>query len=153
MAAGNGKNMRASALEASFGKTPVVPFPTTGSSQIFLSLHTGNPGDDGQTSNEVTGTGYLRLQADGADWAAAVVGANDAAVTISNGVAKVFGPSGAAWSSSTPITFIAAWKTSTGTLAANFLGRVPITPSQTVTAAAQSVTFAIGAITFSDNSS
>lgn len=152
MAAGHGKNMRASALEASFGKTPVVAFPVT---NIYLSLHTGNPGDDGQTSNEVTTTtsGYARQNVVPASWGNAVVGANDVAVTISNTAIVTFGPSSGANAAWGAVTFLGAWKTLAGVTAADFLGRIPITPTQTVTAAGQSVVFAASAITFTDNSS
>ena len=148
--------MRASALEASFGKTPVVSFPgASGGTSVYLSLHTANPGDDGQTAGEVTTTtsGYARVNVPAANWANAVVGANDAAVTISNSATVTFGPSAGANAAWGTITFLGAWKDASSTTAANFLGRVAVTPSQVVTAAGQSVSFAIGAITFTDISS
>lgn len=156
MAAGHGKNMRASALEASFGKTPVVAFPgSSGGTSVYLSLHTGNPGDDGQTANEVTTTtsGYARVNVPAANWANAVVGANDAAVTISNSATVTFGPSSGANAAWGTITHVGAWKDASSTSSANFLGRIPISPTVNITAAGQSVPFAIGALTFTDNSS
>lgn len=150
MAVGNGKLMRGSALEFAFGKTPVTPTPTT----IFVSLHTANPGDDGSGGAEVsvTTSGYARQAITPANWAAAVVGANDVACSISNALAVTFGPSagaGAAWGT---ITYLGAWRTSTGSVASDFIGRVQVLPNQIVSAAGQSVPFAIGAITFTDNS-
>lgn len=150
MAVGNGKLMRGSALEFAFGKTPATITPTT----LFVSLHTGNPGDDGQTSNEVTTTtsGYGRATLAPANWGAAVVGANDVAVTISNTAAITFGPSSGANAAWGTITYLGVWKTSTGSVASDFIGRVQVLPNQIVSAAGQSVPFAIGAITFTDNS-
>jgi hypothetical protein len=156
MPAGNGKLMRASALEASFGKTPTVAFPaSSGATSVFLSLHTADPGDDGSGGSEVSTTtsGYARQNVVAASWGAATVGANDVAVTIKNSAVVTFGPSAGATPAWGTITFLGAWKDVSSTSSANFLGRIPVSPAQVVNAVAQSVSFAIGAVTFTDNSS
>jgi hypothetical protein len=123
---------------------------------IYFSLHTADPLDDGSASNEVTVTtsGYARqLLANGiAGWNAGTTPANDSPTIVTNKLAiPTFGPSAGANAAWGTITFFGMWSTVTGTTL--FYGRGPVTPSQGVTAAGQSVTIPIGNASFTNNSS
>lgn len=156
MPAGNGKLMRASSLEASFGRTPTVPFPTAaaGTTSVWLSLHTADPGDDGQTATELStsGTNYLRINVPAANWAAAVVGANDVAVTIATSVVVRFPASLNFATAAGTVTYLGAWRDVSATTSTLFVGRIPVTPGQVISIGSN-ISFAIGAIQFTDNSS
>lgn len=142
MAVGYGRRIRRLQVDASVGKT--VTFPTT----VYCSLHTGNPGDDGQTANEVgAGVGYARQQITAANWTAAPNPANDAAAVSANAIAITFGPNTATnWGT---ITHIGFWDSSSATAEANYIGRLALSASQAI-AVGNSLTFAIGAIQLTD---
>jgi len=113
----------------------------------FLSLHTGNPGDDGQTANEVTTTtsGYARQTLTWTVAAYTSVSADGPAVA-SNSNAISFGPStgaNAAWGT---ITHMGIWSASSGTTETTFRGRVAASVSQSVSGSGVTITVAIGAV-------
>ena len=149
MALGHGRRIRRLAVDAAVGKT--VTFPTT----VWLSLHTANPGDDGQTSGEVTTTtsGYARQQVTAANWTAAPNPTNDNPAVSASAVSVTFGPSSGVNASWGTITHVGLWDSSSATAEANYIGRAAVTPNQVVNGTGQSVSFAIGAITMTDNSS
>lgn len=117
-------------------------------SNWYLALWVGDPGDDGQSGAEVTGTGYTRNNSitSTAGWTTPATGSNDAVINLTNVGSVSFGPSGAAWSSSATITYVALWK-ATGTTNTNFLGRSLISGGGIVVGSA-GITVTIAATAF-----
>lgn len=109
---------------------------------IFVSLHTADPGPDGQTANEVSGGSYARVSTAGADWNAGTVA--DPSVT-SNANTITFPTATASWGT---VTHFGLWTTSTGTTAAEFIGASALTASQAI-ADTNTASFAAGALTHS----
>jgi hypothetical protein len=145
MAVGFGRRFRNNIMNWAFGKTPA----TTPAGVVYLSLHTTNPGDDGQGGGEPTFTnGYARVAMAAADWNALSntppPPANDAASAITNANNINFGPSsgGAFSSGATPLTYLGIWTASTGTTESLYIGRVQLTSGQVVNAAGITVTIA-----------
>jgi hypothetical protein len=136
MAVGIGRRLRNNMMNGAFGKTPF-----TMPSSWFISLHTTNPGDDGQGGGEPTSTGgYARVQVLASGWNALSntppPPSNDAASSITNNGVINFPTSSAAWSTgATNLTHIGVWDSSTLTAEANFIGRVALTTPQAVNAA------------------
>ena len=133
--------------------------PTTAPTAWYASLHTGNPGDDGLTANEVTITtsGYGRYLMTGgaATWTTTAYTsvANDAACVVANGATLSFGPStglNAAWGT---ITYVGLWEHATTATEAVYLGRAAASVSQSVGGSGVTITIAIGALTMSVTSS
>lgn len=143
MANGFGQVMRAHLLNWLCGKGS----PTTPAGVIYLSLHTADPGPNGQTSNEATGTSYAAQATDADDWASAT----DATPTVMTTVNPVvFGPAGAGgWSSGADFTHVAAWRHVTNRTAADFVGRgqlavaKPVLEGDPLTIAAGSFSFSL----------
>lgn len=148
MSTGAGRRIRRLSLDANVGKA--ATFTSTGT---FISLHTGDPLDDGSAANEVTTTtsGYVRQTVSSANWTAATVPALSAPSISATGIAVTFGPSSGANAAWGTITFVGVWDNVSATAEANFIGRCAVTPSQVVGGAGQSVSFAIGAITLTDD--
>ena len=138
MATGYGRLIRRKMIDFVNGKAPTAP------TAWYVSLHTADPGDDGQTANEVTGTGYARKQLTGgaADWAAAS-GAVGAAQAASNGVAVTFAAAGGSWAGGANVTHFGIWDHVSNTAEANFIGRGTVTPAQAFTTG-NTPNFAIG---------
>jgi hypothetical protein len=134
-------------MNAAFGKTPAT-MPTA----WWLSLHTTNPGDDGQGGGEPTATGsYARVQVLAAGWNGLTntppPPANDAASIIDNVGIVNFPASSAAWSTgATNLTHVGIWDSSSATAEANFIGRVALTTPQAVNAAGITLSIAAGAL-------
>jgi hypothetical protein len=131
------------------GNTSTTP-PTV----WHASLHTGNPGDDGQTSNEVTVTtsGYGRFQMLGSPpWDITAYGSvsNDAACTVTNDTALSFGPSAGANAAWGTITYVGLWEHTTTSTQAVYLGRAAASVSQAVSGAGVTITIAVGALAMS----
>jgi hypothetical protein len=78
-------------------------------STVYLSLHTGAPGEDGQAGNEATGTGYVRKSIAAGDWDAAT-----ALVTMAT--------AGGDWSAGADFTHFGLWDHASNTAEANFIG-------------------------------
>ena len=95
-----------------------------------ISAHTGDPGPDGQTANEVGGgVGYARVNYAGG-WGAPT--AAEPSVTNNTAVITFAAATGAGWGA---ITFAGIWNHATLAAAGNFLARGALTPSpQTVSA-------------------
>ncbi|MDP6423261.1 MAG: hypothetical protein QGG14_00845 [Planctomycetota bacterium] len=86
----------------------------------FVSLHTADPGDDGQTANEATGTGYARVATTAATWGVAT----DATPSIMSSILAVtFPTAGGNWSAGTPFSHFGLWNTLAGTPEADYVGR------------------------------
>jgi len=150
---GTGKLQRAAALEAGVGKTPAYAFPSaSGASSVWLALERGDCGDSGQYPTEVefTGSGYARANVPAANWAAAVIGENDAPVSISTSASVSFGPSAGALANWGTITHLSKWKHPTSRDPQYFCGRAALDPPRQVTLANRVLLFAAGEITFSD---
>jgi hypothetical protein len=152
MATGWGKRVRVDI----FHRNVVNDSPTTLPTTWWASLNTGNPGDDGQTANEVTTTtsGYARQQITGgapSEWTITAYTSlsNDDASIVGNNNALSFGPSAgvnAAWGT---ITYVGLWSASTGTTEATYFGRAAAAVSQAVAGAGVTITIAVNGIQMS----
>lgn len=114
---------------------------------IFVSLHTGDPGADGQTANEVSGGSYARYDStnDSTFWAAASTA--DPSV-IANAQAFTFVTATANWGT---VTHFGLWNHATNTAAANFIGSAALTASQVINNG-NTASFATSALTHSFDS-
>lgn len=143
MASGWGRRVR-----VEMQKTAVGQSPTAQSSTQYASLHTGNPGDDGQTANEVgTSLGYSR-QGGASFWSTLTVYTsvtNDTASVASNANQLTFGASTGSWGT---ITYVGVWLVNTTSITeTNYLGRALVSVSQTVGGAGVTLTIAGGGLT------
>lgn len=125
MAGAIGKRQDKELLNHLLGQVP----DTTPAGVLFISLHTGNPGNDGQAGNEATGVGYARAPMVAADWAPAT----DAEPSVAlNANAAVFPTAGGDWSGGANFTWIGLWATLGGTTEADFCGRLQLTEAKPV---------------------
>ena len=127
-----------------FGKTP----DTTPAGVLYVSLHTASPGEDGQTSNEATGTGYARKSTAASDWSAAT---NADPTVTKTGVAITFAAAGGSWSSGATFTHFGLWAHASSTTEANFVGWGTLSVGKVV-ASGDIPSFAIDALTMSSES-
>lgn len=139
MATGYGRRIRRLQVDWANGKAPAAP------AAWYVSLHTADPGDDGQTANEVTGTGYARKQLAGgaADWNASSTPALGSPSIATNAVAILFAAAGGSWAGGANVTHFGLWDSLAGTGEANFIGRGTVTPAQAFTTG-NTPNFAIG---------
>lgn len=108
----------------------------------WVSLHTGDPGDDGQTSNEATGTGYARVSTVAADWNVAT----DATPSVlDNANAATFPTAGGDWSSAADQTHFGLWNNVSASAEANYIGRGLLTTAAPVLSG-QTPNFPAGAL-------
>src|SRR4051812_11091116 len=92
-----------------------------------ISAHTGDPGPDGQTANEVGGgVGYARVNYAGG-WTAPT--AAEPSVVTNTADITFAAATGAGWGT---IDFCGIWNHATNTAAANFLCRGDLSPNQAV---------------------
>jgi hypothetical protein len=126
MAKGLGKRIHKELLDYIFNGTSMTAAP----SNIYISLHTADPGSDGQTSNEATGSGYARKSTAASDWAAATD--NDPSL-MTNSNAITFATATGDWSSGTNFTHAGFWSSLSGTSESDFLGRIQLTTPTAVT--------------------
>ena len=146
MASGWGKRVRVAQQKWVTNNTPGSS-PTT----WYASLHTGNPGDDGQTANEVTTTtsGYARQSV---AWTAITAHSslsNDDASIASNSGGLSFGPStgaNAAWGA---ITYVGVWEHVSTATEAVYLGRAAASVSQSVGGSGVTITVAAAGLQMS----
>lgn len=125
MAKGIGKRQRASMLNWILGKTPA----DTEAGILWVALHEGDPGDDGQSGTEGNGTGYARVSAVATDWNAAT----DASPSVSdNANAVTFPTAGGDWNSGNDFTHYSLWASLSGATEADFVGRGELTTPQPV---------------------
>lgn len=107
---------------------------------VYVSLHTADPGEDGQSAGEVSGGSYAREQTAPADWAAAS-GADPS--TLDNTSAITFTTATGSWGT---VTHFGLWTSLAGTTEADFIGATPADTSRTIDSG-ETAEFAIGAIT------
>jgi hypothetical protein len=110
-----GRELSRQLLNEIFGKAPEYTAPAN----YFVSLHTGDPGEDGQGGNEATGTGYARAQTAAADWNAATLA--DPSL-LDNANAITFAQAGGDWSGGVDFTHAGLWRTLAGATEADYLG-------------------------------
>jgi len=124
----------------------------TAPSAMFLGLKTADPSDDNSTGTEPTaGTGnYGRLTCTPGttNWNAATSTAGSAS-SVTNKVALSFAASNAAWSTTTTsLTFAILMSAST---AGTYYGRASLTAGQAVNATGITLSFAIGALSWTNS--
>lgn len=143
MTAGFGRIYRKNLLDWTFGKGS----PSTPAGVVWLSLHTGDPGDDASnaaaTEPTIGTNGYVRLACTASTWVAATT-ANPSVTT--DAALINFAVSTGAWASGASLTYIAMWTASTGVVEATYVWRAPITTPQAVTATNQQITLAASAL-------
>lgn len=120
MAHGLGQTKRKAILDNIFNGGTL-----TAETTWYISLHTGDPGADGQTANEVSGNNYSRVNY-GDNWSAGTA-ATPSVVDNTNDI--VFPTASGSWGT---ITYAAVWNHASATAAANFIARVALTPSQAI---------------------
>lgn len=149
MATGWGRRIRVDV----FNRTVIAATPTGTPATWFASLHTGNPGDDGQTANEVTTTtsGYARQAVTWATLTAYTSLTADTASIASNSAVITFGPSAGANAAWGTISYVGLWEKATGNTEAvsggttgGYLARALASASQAVGGAGISITIAAG---------
>jgi len=118
MATGLGQTFRA-ALYSYLFRAQATPLPTN----YFISLHTADPGTDGQTANEASGGAYARVSVTPGTGAFNAPTAANPNVMTNNGVITFPTATGAGYSSGAAMTFFGVWNHATNTAAANFVGR------------------------------
>jgi hypothetical protein len=106
---------------------------------VYVSLHTADPGPDGQTSNEVSGGSYAAKVTAATDWNAATA-ADPSVVTNANAI--TFVTATGSWGT---VTHFGLWNHATLRLAANFVGSKALTASQAV-ASGNTVSFPAGSL-------
>lgn len=120
-----GKRVCKETLNHIFGRTP----DTTPAGVVWISLHTASPGENGQTSNEATGTGYARVSMVAADWE----DATDADPSVmANATDIEFPQAGGDWSSGNPFTHAGIWAHASSTTEANFVGAFALAVAKSV---------------------
>jgi len=100
------------------------------SGNTWLGLLSGDPGETGDASTEVSGNNYTRMQV---TWSA-VTGTSPS--TITNTTAIQFPGSNGAWRSGAPLAYFGVFDAASG---GNMIAHGDLTPAQTVSAAAQTV--------------
>lgn len=107
-------------------------------SALWVALHTASPGDTASPTNEVSASGYGRVQRDPSDanWTAA--SATDG--NTDNAAAITFGVPGANWGT---ITHFSIWDAETN---GNMLIWGTVTPNKTVNNGDPAPSFATGAL-------
>jgi hypothetical protein len=97
---------------------------------IYVSLHTGDPGSDGQAGNEATGSGYARATTAPADWNIAT----DAVPAVTDNANDIVFPTALGdWSGGADFTHVGLWTTLAGTTEAEYIGRGLLTTAKPVT--------------------
>lgn len=115
---------------------------------LYVSLHTGDPGPDGQAGNEVSGGSYARVsRAQGTTkWGAATTA--DPSVTASADDAITFPTASGSWGT---VTHFGLWQNISGTATTNFIGGGALSAPQAI-GTGNTASFAVGALTHSFDS-
>jgi len=137
---GYGRRQASETLNHLFGKTP----DTTPAGVLYVSLHTGDPGEDGQTANEATGSGYARVLTAATDWNAATL-ADPSVADNANPIA--FPAATGDWSAGADMTHFGLWNHLTLGAEANFIGSGSLTVAKPVLNG-DTASFAAGAFQF-----
>ena len=140
--AGLGQTTRADLLNLVFKGTALTGKAAAGAGTYYISPHTADPGEDGQTSNEVStsGTAYAAKATTSSDWSTA-----SAASPAETSNANVLSYAQATGSGFGTVTHAALWNHATNRAAANFLGRGALGSSQAV-AAGNTFSFPVGTL-------
>lgn len=112
-----GRELSRQLLNEVFGKTPEYTAPAN----YFVSLHTGDPGEDGQAGNEATGAGYARVSTVPADWNPATL-ADPSLLDNLNVIQFAQCTEAGGWSGGANMTHAGLWRTLAGTVEADYLG-------------------------------
>src|ERR1700755_950456 len=124
--AGLGQTSRKDLADYIFKGTALTGKAIAGGGTYWVTLHTGDPGVDGQTANEVStsGTGYSAKSTTSSDWSAG----NSASPTteLSNATVFNFGP--ASGSGFGTVTYFGIWNHATNRLPAHLVGGNNRTP-------------------------
>lgn len=142
--AGLGNRQGAETLNHILGKSP----DTTPAGVVWVSLHTGDPGEDGQTANEATGAGYARVSTVAVDWDVADDSTSPA--TTQNASVIQFPLATGDWSGAVDFTFFAIWDDASLSAEANYIATGPITTPKSVESGDQ-IEFANGVLTWTIN--
>ena len=146
MAVGFGNTFRKNLSDWFFRRAAIGSWATAHTqATLYISLHTGDPGVDGQTANEVSGNAYARVAitlTSGAGFDATTTA--DPAVTQNTNVIT-FPTATGSWGT---VTYFGIWLHATNSTAADFVGRAPLTSSQAI-ANTNTASFAAGALTHS----
>lgn len=114
---------------------------------LYVSLHAGDPGDDGQSGSEPSGGSYARVSTAPANWNAATV----ATPSVSDNAAAItFLAATADWVGGSNLTHAGLWDHATSTLEANYIGRIELSTAKPILNTEQAV-FAIGAFVMQMN--
>lgn len=125
MSSGFGKRQIRSMINWAGGKLPA----DTDAGAWYVSLHTGDPGDDGQVANEATGLAYARVLTSPATWGVAT----DATPSVMASILDVVFPTaGGDWSLTVAFTHFGLWNTLAGTVEADYVGRGVLTAPASV---------------------
>lgn len=135
-----GRELCRQMLNEIFGKTPEYTAPAN----YYVSLHTGNPGEDGQTANEATGAGYARKSTVSADWNAATL-ADPSLLDNLNVI--TFAQATGNWSASANMTYAGLWRSLAGATEADYMGAALLTVAKPVLSG-DTPSFAAGELDF-----
>lgn len=120
-----GKRVCRELLNHLFGKTP----DTTPAGVVYMSLHTGDPGEDGQAGNEATGTGYARVSRAATDWDVAT----DADPSVLDNATEIaFPQAGGDWSAGADFTHVGIWTHASNATEAEYVGACALTTAKPV---------------------
>ncbi len=120
MATGYGRRQIQSMLNWAAGKTPA----DTDAGVWYVALFVGDPGDDGQSGAEATGTGYARVLTSAATWGAATL----ATPSVTTSILPVEFPlAGGDWSAGADFTHFAVFNHATLGTEDEFVGRGALT--------------------------
>jgi hypothetical protein len=128
-------------LEHIFKNNPIFTSPT----EVYVSLHTADEGENPDESNEVdtSTTNYSRAEAVPSDWS---IGAGDGPTTLQNANTISFGDPDSNWGT---VTHIALWDAQTG--GNPLTATVALNSSKSVTSDTDELQFAAGNLTFDLN--
>jgi hypothetical protein len=137
---GFGQTTRKDIMDFIFKGTAITGKAINGGGTYWITLHTADPGEDGQTSNEVStsGTAYAAKATTSSDWTA---GSSANPCEVSNSTVQSYAQ--ATGSGFGTVTHAALWNHATNRAAANFVGRGALGASQAV-AAGNTFSFPIG---------
>lgn len=114
-------------------------------STLYFSLHTGDPGEDGATANEVSGNGYARVAVTPGDANFTAQADASPGRKTQNNVAITFPSPTGAWGT---ITYVGVWSAAS---AGNLLCHIALTASKVIGATDPAPEFPVNAFTFTAN--
>lgn len=112
----------------------------TSPTNIWVGLHTGDPGEAGTANAESFTNGYARVSTAGTDWSASSGG------SISNANIITFPTATADWAAGANFTHVSLWKHATDQTATNCIGSGALTTARNCLNG-DTLRFAAGALT------